>query len=119
MTNHDQDTVLRATADVRRILRDPTPVLRLAPWIGSLPKWKGVNLCAQLVEWTAAEYCGSLTDVRRSRAQWDCAMKTVLVYINNSKEVGDVGHLKVFANEEAAEKWFSEKIPRAWRLCMT
>jgi hypothetical protein len=46
-------------------------------------------------------------------------MKTVLVYINNSKEVGDVGHLKVFANEEAAERWFSEKIPRAWRLCMT
>jgi hypothetical protein len=68
MTNHDQETVLRATADVRRILRDPTPVLRLAPWIGSLPKWKGVNLCAQLVEWTAAEYCGSLIDVRRSRA---------------------------------------------------
>jgi hypothetical protein len=26
-------------------------------------------------------------------------MKIVLVYVNTSKEVGDVGHLKVFANE--------------------
>jgi hypothetical protein len=32
----------------------------------------------------------------------------VWVYINNSREVGDVDHLKVFANEEAAEKWFAE-----------
>jgi hypothetical protein len=38
-------------------------------------------------------------------------MKTVLVYVNTSKEVGDVDHLKVFANEEAMEKWFEENDP--------
>jgi hypothetical protein len=35
-------------------------------------------------------------------------MKTVLIYVNTAKEVGDVDHLKVFANEEAAERWFQE-----------
>jgi hypothetical protein len=35
-------------------------------------------------------------------------MKTVLVYVNTSAEVGDLDHLKVFANEDAAEKWFAE-----------
>jgi hypothetical protein len=38
-------------------------------------------------------------------------MKTVRVYVNTAKEVGDVDHLKVFANEEAAEKWFEENDP--------
>jgi hypothetical protein len=38
-------------------------------------------------------------------------MKTVLIYVNTSKEVGDVDHLKVFANEEAMEKWFEENDP--------
>ena len=31
-------------------------------------------------------------------------MKTVLIYVNTSAEVGDVDHLKVFASEEAAKK---------------
>jgi hypothetical protein len=35
-------------------------------------------------------------------------MKKVLIYVNTGAEVGDVEHLKVFANEEAAEKWFRE-----------
>jgi hypothetical protein len=35
----------------------------------------------------------------------------VLIYVNTSKEVGDVDHLKVFANEEAAETWFEENDP--------
>jgi hypothetical protein len=38
-------------------------------------------------------------------------MKTVLIYVNTSKQVGDVDHLKVFANEVAAEKWFMENDP--------
>jgi hypothetical protein len=38
-------------------------------------------------------------------------MKTVLIYVNTSKDVGDVDHVKVFANEEAAEKWFAENDP--------
>ena len=35
-------------------------------------------------------------------------MKTVLVDVNTSVEVGDAEHLEVFANEEAAERWFVE-----------
>ena len=31
---------------------------------------------------------------------------TVFVYVNTSKQVGDPDHLKVFANQEAAETWF-------------
>jgi hypothetical protein len=38
-------------------------------------------------------------------------MKTVLIYFNTSAEVGDVDHLKVFANEDAAEKWFADNDP--------
>ena len=38
-------------------------------------------------------------------------MKTVLIYVNTAKEVGDVDHLKVFANEEVAEKWLRENDP--------
>jgi hypothetical protein len=36
---------------------------------------------------------------------------TVRIYINTAKEVGDVDHLKVFASEEAAERWFAEHDP--------
>jgi hypothetical protein len=35
-------------------------------------------------------------------------MTTVWIYVDTNKEVGDVDHLKVFASEEAAEKWFAE-----------
>jgi hypothetical protein len=38
-------------------------------------------------------------------------LKTVFIYVNTSAEVGDVDHLKVFANEEAAERWFKENDP--------
>jgi hypothetical protein len=33
------------------------------------------------------------------------------MYLNTAKEVGDVDHLKVFASEEAAERWFAEHDP--------
>jgi hypothetical protein len=36
---------------------------------------------------------------------------TVLIYVDTNKEVGNVNHLKVFANEDAAEKWFAENDP--------
>jgi hypothetical protein len=36
---------------------------------------------------------------------------TVLVYVNTSKQVGDRDHLKIFANEDAAETWFEENDP--------
>jgi hypothetical protein len=33
---------------------------------------------------------------------------TVWIYVNTSKQVGDKDHLKVFANEDAAETWLQE-----------
>ena len=36
---------------------------------------------------------------------------TVFVYVNTSKQVGDVDHLKVFATTTAAETWFEENDP--------
>lgn len=38
-------------------------------------------------------------------------MKTVWVYINTAKEVGDEDHLKVFATEEAADRRFAARDP--------
>jgi hypothetical protein len=35
----------------------------------------------------------------------------VLIYVDTSNEVGDVDHLKVFADDEAAEAWFKENDP--------
>ena len=31
---------------------------------------------------------------------------TVCVYVTTSKQVGDKDHLKIFADEDAAETWF-------------
>jgi hypothetical protein len=36
---------------------------------------------------------------------------TVFVYVNTSKQVGDADHVTVFANVDAAEKWFEENDP--------
>ncbi|NOJ43361.1 hypothetical protein [Bradyrhizobium australiense] len=36
---------------------------------------------------------------------------TVLVYVNTGKQVGDAEHIKVFANQDAAETWFAENDP--------
>ena len=36
---------------------------------------------------------------------------TVWIYVDTSKEVGDADHLKVFANEDAAEAWFRDNDP--------
>jgi hypothetical protein len=38
-------------------------------------------------------------------------MKTVWVYVNTNVQVGDVNHLKVFANPDAAEEWFNLQNP--------
>ena len=37
---------------------------------------------------------------------------TVFVYLNTSKRVGDVEHVKVFATTDAAEPWFEGKRSR-------
>jgi hypothetical protein len=36
---------------------------------------------------------------------------TVWIYVDTSKEVGDVDHLKVFASADDADKWFEENDP--------
>jgi hypothetical protein len=35
-------------------------------------------------------------------------MKTVWIYVDTTRQVGDVNHLRVFASEEAAERWLTE-----------
>ena len=36
---------------------------------------------------------------------------TVWIYVDTGKQVGDRNHLKVFANEDAAETWLQENDP--------
>jgi hypothetical protein len=38
-------------------------------------------------------------------------MTTVWIYVDTSKEVGDVDHLKVFAAPELADEWLKENDP--------
>jgi hypothetical protein len=38
---------------------------------------------------------------------------TVWIYVDTSKEVGDVGHLKVSANLHAVETWLEERDPES------
>src|ERR1700712_5296605 len=35
-------------------------------------------------------------------------MKTVLIYVDTKKKVGDVDHLKVFSDADAADRWFKK-----------
>jgi hypothetical protein len=43
---------------------------------------------------------------------------TVFIYVDTQKQVGDRDHLKVFANQDAAETWFQENDPEASRSNM-
>ena len=45
------------------------------------------------------------------QAQAEERPMTVFVYVNTNKQVGDVDHIKVFANQDAAETWFEENDP--------
>jgi len=38
-------------------------------------------------------------------------MKTVWIYVDTNKAVGDIDHLKVFATPELADGWFKENDP--------
>ena len=38
-------------------------------------------------------------------------MTTVWIYVDTNKEVGDPDHLKVFADEVAATRWFAKHDP--------
>ena len=37
--------------------------------------------------------------------------KLVWIYVDTRKQVGDADHLKVFASEDAANRWFAEHDP--------
>jgi hypothetical protein len=55
-------------------------------------------------------------DPSRKDHHWGCRklrrdQMSVWIYVDVSKEVGDVDHLKVFASKEAAEKWLEENDP--------
>jgi hypothetical protein len=38
-------------------------------------------------------------------------MKTVWIYVDTNKKVGDVDHLKVFSNADVADAWFKKNDP--------
>jgi hypothetical protein len=38
-------------------------------------------------------------------------MTTVWIYVDTSKDVNDLEHLKVFADEAAADRWFADNDP--------
>jgi len=38
-------------------------------------------------------------------------MMTVWIYVDTSKDVGDKEHFQVFADQAAAEEWFTENDP--------
>jgi hypothetical protein len=58
-----------------------------------------------------------IVPILRSSSQLEAAdaqegpMTTVWIYVDTSKEVGDVDHLKVFATQELADEWFKENDP--------
>jgi hypothetical protein len=49
--------------------------------------------------------------LRRQRPMKQMLKLAAISTVNTGKQVGDVDHLKVFANEDAAEKWFAENDP--------
>jgi hypothetical protein len=44
-------------------------------------------------------------------------MKTIWIYVDTNKQVGDPNHLKVFANADAAEIWFTENDKTEQQRC--
>ena len=42
----------------------------------------------------------------------------VLIYVDTGKQVGDPGHIKLFANQDAAETWFEETTQKALPLSL-
>jgi len=39
-------------------------------------------------------------------------MRTVWIYVDTNKQVGDVDNLKVFANPDLADEWFNKTFSR-------
>src|SRR5215831_7390060 len=47
----------------------------------------------------------------RQRRNTGSSDETVWIYVDTSKEVGDVHHLKVFANADASDRWCADHDP--------
>ena len=54
---------------------------------------------------------GSGNCPRGKRKLKERPMTTVWIYVDTRYRVGDPGHLKVFADEEAANRWLEENDP--------
>jgi hypothetical protein len=65
--------------------------------------WRNLDLCAIAVTpfGRPSRYFPTRYTLQRQR----------LIYTDTGKQVGDVDHLKVFASEDAAERWFAENDP--------
>lgn len=70
----------------------------------------------------AGEYIAGLPKAEHDAPEWQAAVEalilvaesggpTVFVYVNTGKQAGDKDHIKVFATQDAAEKWFEENDP--------
>jgi hypothetical protein len=53
----------------------------------------------------AHEFTGARITIREAEIE-EGPMKTVWIYVDTNKQVGDVDHLKVFATPEVADEWF-------------
>jgi hypothetical protein len=53
----------------------------------------------------------ALIDSKLARSGKDVLPMTVWIYVDTSRQVGDEDHLKVFASEDAANRWFAEHDP--------
>jgi len=60
------------------------------------------------VVWELAPLACRLVQANQARER---PMKTVWIYVDTNKQVGDGEYLKVFASNEAAEHWLEEHAP--------
>jgi hypothetical protein len=77
-------------------------------WFAETDLIKRDEIAARQLHALRPHYPGKLRliDVAENVLAIEGPRMTVWIYLNTAKEVGDVDHLKVFATEEAAERWF-------------
>ena len=99
MNTPDQDIVLTAIEDARRVLGEHIA-------LGSRDATRTVHRLIAVLDRDDRSQRSSL-----GQAQAEERPMTVFVYVNTSKQVGDPDHLKVFANADAADTWLEENEP--------
>jgi hypothetical protein len=100
MNTPDQDIVLTAIEDARRVLGEHIA-------LGSRDATRTVHRLIAVLDRDDRSQRSSL-----GQAQAEERPMTVWIYVNTSKQVGDAEHVKVFANADAAETWFEVERPR-------